>query len=127
MGQDEEEDCKTWQKSSGNTTLLRRELWWGLQKFQLLRKRKYGLHYKRRTALKGANTYICTCVCVCVFCVQCDPIFTRAKSTFYKKNAQAEIELLSDHISYYSFHVLCLQSFIYTSIHQQQSYAVCYK
>jgi hypothetical protein len=26
MGEDEEEDCKTWQKSSGNTTLLWREL-----------------------------------------------------------------------------------------------------
>jgi len=26
MGEDEEVDCKTWQKSSGNTTLLRREL-----------------------------------------------------------------------------------------------------
>ena len=85
MREDEEEDCKTWQKPSGNTTLLSTELGWGLQEFQLLRKRKYGLHNKRRTTLKGENTYICTGACVCVFCVQCNPIFTVAKSTFYKK------------------------------------------
>jgi len=30
MGEDEEEGCKTWQKSGRNTALLRRELGWGL-------------------------------------------------------------------------------------------------
>jgi len=33
-----------------------------------------------------AITMLCVCVCVCiVFCVQCNPIFTVAKSAFYKK------------------------------------------
>jgi len=31
------------------------------------------------------HTYVHICVCVCVFCVQCNPIFTLAKSTFHQK------------------------------------------
>ena len=66
------------------------------------------------------------CLCVCVLCTM-QPHLHSGKIHILQKKVQAEIELLSDHISYYSFHVLYLQSFIHTNIRKQQNYAVCYK
>jgi len=84
MGEDEVEDCKTWAEFLKKHYFVKEIIRTRIIGILTVKKRKYGLQYKRRTALRGANTYIYTYMCVYVFCIQCNPIFTLAKPTFYK-------------------------------------------
>jgi len=69
------------------------------------------------------HTYVHVRVRVCVCFVYNATPSSRWQNPHFTKKLQAEIEWLSDHISCYSFHVLCLQSFIHTNICKQQNYS----
>ena len=63
---------------------------------------------------KKIHTYVHVFMCV-RFVYNATPS-SQWQNPHFSKNIQAEIELLSDHISYHSIHVLYLQSFIHTNI-----------
>jgi len=85
-----------------------------------VRKEKIWIAVQEEDSFQGSK-YIYMCVCVCVL-YNATPS-SQWQNPYFTKKLQAEIELLNDHISYYSLHVLCLQSSIHTNISKQQNYA----
>jgi hypothetical protein len=87
-------------RSTRIPTVWKEKIWIAVQEEDSFQASKY-IYIHTHT-----HTHTHMCVCVCVLHNATPP--SQWQNAHFTKKLQAEIELLSDHISYYSFHVLCL-------------------